>query len=228
MKKFLNNRQRSRIAFALCAVFIIIVLANWWVSYTMTKVSSQVESVYQDRLVPALDIAAIQERYYQNRVLLEEHLHTEAPALQRQLENSLHKNMQEIDSLAAKYEATFLTSQETENLQLYKDAVAHLTTVQLQAIERSRAGDKAAAILLYRAEVVPAFNTLLLPMHALSKLQQDVGHEVCASAEQKLSTLQMLSTMVIVLAVVLALLVGVLLQSRHQNIRINPQQFHLN
>ncbi|WP_164890994.1 MCP four helix bundle domain-containing protein [Botryobacter ruber] len=228
MKKFLNNRQRRRIAFALCAVFIIIVLANWWVSYTMTQVSSQVESVYQDRLVPALDIAAIQERFYQNRVLLEEHLHTDVPALQQQLENSLHENMREVDSLAAKYETTFLTSQETENLQLYKNAVAHLTTVQLQAIELSRAGDKAAADSLFKAAVVPAFNTLLLPMHTLSQLQQVVGHEVCASAEQKLSRLQMLSTLVIVLAVVLALLVGVLLQTNHQNIQINPQQFHLN
>ena len=74
MNRIIKNKERQKIAIALCAVFVIIVLANWWVSHSMTQVSSQFASVYHDRLVPALDLAAMQERYYQNRMLLEEHL----------------------------------------------------------------------------------------------------------------------------------------------------------
>jgi hypothetical protein len=228
MKRIIKNKERQRIAMALSAVFLIIVLANWWVSYSMTQVSSQFESVYQDRLVPALDIAAMQERYYQNRMLLEEHLKTDEQSQQKRLEERLRQHALEIDSLSAKYEATYLTNQEAKDLQEYKEAVSYLTKVQQQAIELSREGNKAAAATLYKAEVVPAFNELLMPMHALSKLQQDVGHELYASAEQQLLSLKMLSYLVIGLAVILAVLVGVLLQHNRKVVKIKPQQFHLN
>lgn len=224
----MKNSDRKKTALALCAVFIIIVLANWWVSYSMTQVSSQFASVYHDRLVPALDIAAMQERYYQNRMLLEEHLQVEEPAQQQHLEDALQQHTQEIDSLSAKYEATYLTNQETRDYRQYKQAVKQLTALQRKVIQLSRAGDKAAAERMYKAEVVPAFDKMLMPMHALSSLQQDVGHELYASAERQLNSLQMLSSFVVACAVILALLVGLLLQNKRQKIKIKPQQFHLN
>ena len=228
MNRIIKNKERQKIALALCAVFVIIVLANWWVSHSMTQVSSQFASVYHDRLVPALDLAAMQERYYQNRMLLEEHLLAEEPAQQQRIEKQLQQRTAEIDSLSAKYEATYLTKQESQDLRQYKQAVAHLTAVQTQALELSRAGNKAAAEGIYKAEVVPAFDQLLMPMHALSSLQEDVGHELYASAERQLNSLRMLSSFVVACAVILALLVGVLLQNKRQKIRIKPQQFHLN
>lgn len=93
MRRIIKNKERQKTALALCAVFVIIVLANWWVSYSMTRVSSQFASVYHDRLVPALDIAAMQERYYQNRMLLEEHLQAEDTAQQQRLEGSLQQHI---------------------------------------------------------------------------------------------------------------------------------------
>ena len=224
----MKNQERQKIALALCAVFTIIVLANWWVSYSMTQVSNQFESVYQDRLVPALDIAAMQERYYQNRMLLEGHLHLKDAVQQQRVEASLQQHIQEIDSLSAKYEATYLTSQESKDLQQYKQAVKRLTAAQRQVIDLSRAGNKDEAARIYEAVVVPAFNDLLMPMHALSKLQQDVGHELYAASERQLNSMKMLSSLVVACAVILALLVGVLLQNKRQKIRIKPQQFHLN
>jgi len=228
MNRIIKNKERQKIALALCVVFVIIVLANWWVSHSMTQVSSQFASVYHDRLVPALDLAAMQERYYQNRMLLEEHLLAKDPAQQRRIEEQLQQHTAEIDSLSAKYEATYLTKQESQDLRQYKQAVAHLTAVQTQALELSRSGDKAAAEWIYKAEVVPAFDRLLMPMHALSSLQQDVGHELYASAERQLNSLRMLSSVVVACAVILALLIGVLLQNKRQQIKIKPQQFHLN
>ena len=91
MNRIIKNKERQKIALALCAVFVIIVLANWWVSHSMTQVSSQFASVYHDRLVPALDLAAMQERYYQNRMLLEEHLLAEEPAQQQRIEKQLQQ-----------------------------------------------------------------------------------------------------------------------------------------
>ena len=228
MKRIIKDKERQKIALALCAVFVIIIVANWWVSCSMTQVSSQFASVYHDRLVPALDIAAMQERYYQNRMLLEEHLQEDDPAQEQRIEESLQQHIREIDSLSTKYEATYLTNQETKDLEQYKHAVKRLTAAQARFIELSSGDNKSAAADLYEAEVVPAFNQLLMPMHALSKLQQDVGHELYASAERQLHSLKMLASLVVACAVILALLVGVLLQTNRHKIRIKPQQFHLN
>lgn len=221
-------RERNKIALALGAVFLIIVLANWWVSYSMKQVSTQFKSVYQDRLVPALDIAAMQERYYMNLMLLEEHMQAPSEEQELQLEASFAQNLKEVDSLLAKYENTYLTPQEAQNLQTFKEALRQLTQLQHTAMHISKSGDKTAAVNLYKTEVVPSFNQVLLPLHALSQLQQQVGQELYASAERQLSSLKTLSYLVIALAVVLALLVGTLLRSSRKIITIKPQNYHLN
>ncbi|WP_162053834.1 MCP four helix bundle domain-containing protein [Pontibacter pamirensis] len=221
-------REQNKVALALGAVFIIIVLANWWVSYSMKEVSNQFKSVYQDRLVPALDIAAMQERYYQNLMLLEEHMQAQSKEQELHLQAKFNQNIKEVDSLLAKYETTLLTQKEAEDLQEFKAALRQLTELQHAAMNLSQTSDKAAASSMYTTEVVPAFNQMLLPLHALSKLQQEVGHELYASAEKQLSSLKTLSYLVIALAVILALLVGALLQTSRSMKHIKPQKFHLN
>lgn len=221
-------RERNKVALALGAVFLIIVLANWWVSYSMKEVSTQFKSVYQDRLVPALDIAAMQERYYQNLMLLEEHMQAQSAEQEVQLQAKFNQNIKEVDSLLAKYETTYLTQKEAEDLQEFKTALRQLTDLQHAAMNLSKTSDKAAAANMYTTEVVPAFNQMLLPLHALSQLQQEVGHELYASAEKQLSSLKTLSYLVIALAVILALLVGALLQTSRSMKRIKAQKFHLN
>ncbi|MCJ8163633.1 MCP four helix bundle domain-containing protein [Pontibacter sp. E15-1] len=228
MNKTISNRQRYKIALALCAIFVIIVLANWWVSYSMTRVSRQFASVYHDRLVPALDLAAMQEHYYQGMTLLERHLQAPDPGQQRQLEAQLRQHHTDIDSIAAKYEATYLTPRETTVLQQYKAAANRLMEVQLKTVRLSSAAETSAAVKLREQKVDPAFMAVLNPLHALRQLQQEVGHDLYASAGQQLNTLKMLSYLVIALAVVLALLVGVLLQNNRRGILIKPQKFNLN
>ncbi|RDV14758.1 hypothetical protein DXT99_12370 [Pontibacter diazotrophicus] len=221
-------RERNKVALALAAVFMIIVLANWWVSYSMKEVSTQFKSVYQDRLIPALDIAAMQERYYQNLMLLEEHMQAQSEEQELHLQAKFNQNIKEVDSLLAKYETTYLTQKEAEDLQEFKTALRQLTDLQHAAMNLSQSSDKAAAANMYTTEVVPAFNQMLLPLHALSQLQQEVGHELYASAEKQLSSLKTLSYLVIALAVILALLVGALLQTSRSMKRIKAQKFHLN
>lgn len=221
-------RERNKVALALGAVFLIIVLANWWVSYSMQAVSTQFRSVYHDRLIPALDIAAMQERYYQNLMLLEEHMQADSEEQELHLQAKFIQNMTEVDSLLAKYETTYLTDKEAADLQQFKAALRQLTQLQYAAMELSKSSDKAAAASMYSKEVVPAFNQMLLPLHALSQLQQEVGHELYASAERQLSSLKTLSYLVICLAVILALLVGALLQTSRSMKRIKLQKFHLN
>ncbi|AKD04617.1 MCP four helix bundle domain-containing protein [Pontibacter korlensis] len=220
--------NRDRIALVLGAVFLIIVLTNWFVSYSMTKVSTQFRSVYEDRLVPSLDISTIQERYYQNRLLLEEHLLAESEQEQQRILQAIEQNEADLDSLEQKFKGTLLTNQEGIDLQNYLQAGERYTKVQQTILVLSHTGDKAAAMRMYKQEGMQAFQELLLPLHALSQLQEKVGHELYANADQHMKILKVLSYLVIALAVILALLVGTLLQSSRKMKNIKPQKYHLN
>lgn len=220
--------HRNRIALALAFVFLIIVLANWFVSYSMIKVSQRFESVYADRLVPALDISAMQEKYYQNRLLLEEHLLATTAKEEKQIMQQIEQNETDLDSLLHKFRATYLTSQESEDLKEYLKAGERYSKVQQTILVMSHTQDKATAKAMFRQEGMQSFQELLLPLHALSQLQEEVGHELYADSERQMKSLKVLSYLVIALAVILALLVGSLLQASRQLKHIKPQKYHLN
>ncbi|TPE45958.1 MCP four helix bundle domain-containing protein [Pontibacter mangrovi] len=220
--------NRRRIALALGAVFLIIMLANWFVGYTMTRINDKFQSVYADRLVPALDISAMQERYYQNRLLLEEHLLSGSQPEQQRIIRMINQNEVELDSLLQKFEATYLTAKESQDLRGYQEAAETYAKVQQNILAMSQQGRKAAATAKYKQEGTQAFQELLRPLHALSQLQEQVGHELYEEADRQMKSLKVLSYLVIALAVILALLVGTLLQSSRKLKNIKPQKYHLN
>ncbi|WP_242928160.1 MCP four helix bundle domain-containing protein [Pontibacter vulgaris] len=221
-------KKRNKIAFAFAAIFVIIILANWFVSYTMERVSRNFQSVYQDRLVPSLDISQILERYYQNRMLLEEHVMAEDHSLQTSLQQRIFANTKTIDSLAAKFGNTYLVDKELQELATYKAQFERLVNVQDQILYLSAQGKKAEAKQLYRSEGQEAFQDLLVPLHALIRVQGDVGQELYQSADRSVKMLKVLSYLVIGLAVIVALIVGTLLQTSRKLNNVKPQKYHLN
>ncbi|RIJ41752.1 MCP four helix bundle domain-containing protein [Pontibacter oryzae] len=221
-------KQRDRIALALAAVFLIIVMANWFVNYSMTQVSQQFRSVYADRLVPALDISAMQERYYQNRFLLEKHLQSDNPAEQQELAHEMTALNAELDSLIRKFEATYLTEQEAADFKRFLTANAAYSNMQATIVGLSSNQDRANAEDRYKVDGMAAFQLIIERLHALSSIQEKVGLELYSDAERQMKSLKVLSYLVIALAVILALLVGTLLQTSRKLNRLKQQQFHWN
>ncbi|MBD1396098.1 MCP four helix bundle domain-containing protein [Pontibacter sp. JH31] len=220
--------KRDQVAFALGAVFSIIVLANWFASYSIGKVSNQFKSVYQDRLIPSLDISEVLERYYQNRMHLEEHILSGSDSQHDSLQQLVQKNTQEIDSLIHKFERTYLIERESAELAQYKLQFASLVKVQEEILTLSSTGNKARAQLLYKSEGQEAFLNLLKPLHTLIRLQGEVGQELYESAERQVKTLKVLSYLIIGLSVFIALLVATLLQATRKLRHIKPQNYHMN
>lgn len=221
-------KQRDRVALALAAVFLIIVLANWFVSYSMTQVSQQFKSVYADRLIPALDISAMQERYYQSKLLLEKHLQSDSPSEKQQLSRELRTLDAELDSLIEKFEATYLTEQEKSDFQQFLETNASYSQTQNQILDLSAAQDRTGAVSRYKNQGMASFQQIIVRLHALSSIQEKVGLELYSDAERQMKSLKVLSYLVIALAVILALMVGTLLQTSRKLNRLKQQQFHWN
>lgn len=140
----------------------------------------------------------------------------------------ISQNERKIDSLIAKYSATYLTTQESEDLEIYLQADQQLGLVMTSILAHSTAGDVQAANKLYKLQGLEAFQEVLLPLHSLSQLQEEVGQSLYENAERQMKSLEILSNLVIALAVILALMVGTLLQTSRKIKQIKPQKFHLN
>lgn len=223
-----SSRQRKKMAVAMGLILIVVMLANWFVSYTIQQVNNQFKSVYQDRLVPASQMANILERYYQNQLLLEQHLQNNQNEDKDSLVKLWQANTAVIEGLIQQFETTYLTDQEAVHLRNFKQAVANLQQTQVQILFYSRAGDKNAAVQLNKAQYTGQFQQLLAPLHLLISLQEEVGHELYLSADRKVKSLKIISYMVIAMAVLIALIVGTLLQRGGGMDIVKHQKFQLN
>ena len=228
MRWSFNFKQRNKVSVAFVSMFVIIVIANWFVSYSMEQVGRQFQSVYQDRLVPSLDISEMLVRYYQNRMLLEEHILATNTTSQDSLQQLIVANTSTIDSLATKFENTYLVAQEQEGLTNYKAQFVNLVQVQDEILKQSGQGNKARAKQLYLTGGQDTFQGLLEPLHALIRVQGDVGQELYLSADRSVRILKVLSYLVIGLAVIIALIIGTLLQTSRKLNNVKPQKYHLN
>ncbi|MEJ8802288.1 MCP four helix bundle domain-containing protein [Pontibacter sp. H249] len=224
----INLRQRDKIALALGIIFLVIVLANWFMSYSMKQISGQFKSVYEDRLVPALDISAIVERSYENHLLLEEHILAAEAGVKEKLASQISQNQHEIDSILVKFEATYLTKEEYKDLQNYKVARQDLLEVQQAILKQSGDLNTREAREKFTTAGNTTFQLLLNPLHDLSKVQETVGHDLLDSAERQMNAIKILSTLVIAMAVIIALLVATLLQTSKKLNSIKQQNFHWN
>jgi hypothetical protein len=220
--------KRDKVAFTLGSVFAIIILANWFASYSIGQVSNQFRSVYHDRLVPSLVISQVMELYYQNRMTLEEHILSSSVEQQDSLQQAVLANTNSIELLINRFERTYLIERESAGLADYKEQFAALVKVQDRILALSNSGNKTKAEYLYRTEGHQAFLHLLEPLHVLIEVQGEVGQELYESAERQVSTLKVLSYLVIGMSVFIALLVATLLQATRKLKNIKPQNFHLN
>ncbi len=220
--------QRNKIALALGVIFLVIMVANWFVSYSMKTIGSQFKSVYEDRLVPAIDISAIVERSYKNQLLLEQHILETDTAIKDRLANQIISNQQEVDSILVKFESTYLTSMEYQSLENYKKARQELLLVQKGILSQSGNLNTVAAKESYNTDGSASFQHLLKPLHELSVIQGKVGYDLFDSAERQMNFLKLLSTLVIAMALIIALLVATLLQTSRKLNSIAQQNYHLN
>jgi hypothetical protein len=223
-----SSNQRARIGLALGVVLLIIIIANWFVGYTMQQVDNQFKSVYQDRLVPASYMTEILERSYQNQLLLERHLQTQQTDEKNAIRSLWLTNKAVVADVVQKFETTYITDQEAVFLKEFKNSLLELEQTQKQLLALSDQRNQAGALQLYQTFNQQNFQHFLVPLHNIIKLQEEVGHELYLSADRQVKSLKVISYIVIAIAVFIALIIGTLLQTSHKLNSIKYQNYKLN
>jgi hypothetical protein len=208
----IGEKYKYRFALCLVAIFGASLLGMYFIRMNVTAADQSVKSLYQDRLVPAGDISIVQEKLYQNELLVQEHIDAPAAGGHAQAAHQIRRHSAEMDSLVDKFAHTLLVNQEVESLKKYRRYLFMHRHIQGQILDLSERGFKQEAATLYRNEGQPRFAQLMDTVHQLASLQTSVGHELYDRSHRNLLDAGLLSYMVIVITILVCLLGQVLLK----------------
>lgn len=186
-------------------------------------------SLYNDRLIPATDLFYIAAYVDEKRLLLDNALY---PAVNyvfnaEELKKGLNKINSSIDSLISGYEKTYLVKQEKEQMASLKKILwgnkvfeeKTLTTIEKEGLVRARIGHEVFG-RSSSSEVIQQLSELM-------RIQRMVGKELTKDTEFMVSGNQLYSSMQMVLAIVIGILiVGILFTSNV--VKIKNDKFNLN
>ena len=171
MKHVIIVRKKYRLALGVFLVFILSLLSTYLIRRQILAVDQAVISLYQDRLLPARDLACVQERLYQNKLLLQEHLQANSPEIRLRLERQMQGHLQEMTKRMDQVAHTYLVKQEVQSLAHYLRDLRHYRQTQQRMLDLSNDGLKREAALLYMTEGQPLFRQLTRTLQTLAALQ---------------------------------------------------------
>lgn len=194
--RFLNNfSNKERILFSFLVVLILINILTLVTSRNLSDFSYDFKSMLEDRLVPASDLAKIQEQFYRNRINLEELIYLE----EYEYENAetvikhIRENDLRIDRIEDKYAKTHLTLDEKNQLYEFNKRFKTYQGIENRIIKLIEQNSFQEASNIYLYESIPAFEKLLDITHQLEDIQLIVGNKLYRHAQTKLRNIQVLA-----------------------------------
>src|SRR5690606_2263308 len=115
----LRNMSRRRLLLLTAFVVTALVLSNYLVQRQYDRLDKQINSIYQDRLMPSHYLFQLQTLLL-NKKLMQEHGELKGEISQRELT----RYDENIDSIVADYEKTYLTEEETKEWKILRNALA--------------------------------------------------------------------------------------------------------
>jgi hypothetical protein len=178
MKKFIKLKQKTRIAGSFGLLFMFFIVLGLYSTQGIESITHSFRSMYEDRLIPEMDVSVTLARLYENRVNLENHITSTDSSERRMYELKIQKNNRNIDSLIRKIGATYLVPEEKQDLKFFSEALQKYRSEESDMIAKSRLGDTQDALqhLTHEGDIV--FQNALKPLTKLSIDQKLVGEEL--------------------------------------------------
>lgn len=200
--KSLSNREK--IIFSFLLILIVVNLLTVVITHSLGSFSTSFRSMLDDRLVPSSDISKIQERFYQNRLKIEELIFMVDSSRSGQ-EEDIRQNNAEIDRILKKYLLTHLTEEEEYNLTIFREELKNYRRIELKIMAAFEAGEVEDAREIFLSNSLMAFNKMLDLLHHLADIQLEVGEELYHNAVNNIKVINLTSYLSIAVAVLLTL-----------------------
>ncbi|WPP49888.1 MCP four helix bundle domain-containing protein [Catalinimonas niigatensis] len=204
--RFLNNfSNKERILFSFLVVLVLINMLTLVTSRNLSDFSYDFKSMLEDRLIPASDLAKIQEQFYRNRINLEELIYLD----EYEYENAetvirhIRENDLRIDRIEDKYAKTHLTVDEENQLKEFNERFKNYRDIENKIIKYIEHNKFQEASNVYLHESIPAFEKLLDITHKLEDIQLVVGNKLYRHAQTKVRNIQVLAYLSLGIALII-------------------------
>jgi methyl-accepting chemotaxis protein len=198
-----------KIATKLISAFAVVLVLMGFVGYTgmtsLNQIIPSFQSMYVDRLDPAMDLANVEECWYDIRLAVVNHYLSDNTTDYVKWEEEIRKQEGEIEPLIKKYAATYLVEEEKEQLKKYEEAAPAYREVRARVLQLSRNLKKQEAKALLAGEGREKFEAIRQPVAALIAVQGKVGKELYDSSEKTASSAKSALLMVIGIGVLAGL-----------------------
>ena len=220
-------KQKVKIATLLFFVMTCSILITILEEKSVNKMNESFTSLYNDRLIPAMDLFQVVEIVYSKKSLLEELIYRDNRADLSSTSATLKRSNFTIDSLIGKYEKTFLVQKEKELLLLLKHQLTELVETEQAILQLLTSENKSKAHNLFEGSGQITADRIVKNVSNLMRTQKQVGTEIITDTAFVVSGSRIYSNLQIALAVVIGILiVGILFTSNV--VYIKNDKFNLN
>jgi hypothetical protein len=225
MKWAFAIQSKIRLAILLAILMLFIILFSLVESYNMTRISRSFNSIYKDRLVPAVDLYSIADHIHSKRDYIITYLFTDKMNAE-EIRNLLNQENSALDTLIKKYENTYLVKDEANHLISLKKNINNYRQDEISLIQVAER-NKEEAVNIYLNTSVNVFQQLNRDLRQLIKVQTDVGSELMKESQNSQSSSGFVSRLQFVIAIILGLMILILVITDKQ-VNIKQEKYKLN
>ena len=225
MKWAFAIQRKIRLAIVLAIMMLFVILFSLMETYNVSKISKSFNSIYEDRLIPAVDLYAISGHIHTKRNKLVTFLFTGKISTE-EISHALSSSNKQLDSLISKYENTYLVKAETNHLQNLKKNLKTFERDELLLINAA-SENKELAKTLYLNTSVQLYDELDKDLIELTKVQSEIGKELLAESVKSQLSSDFISRLQIIIAIILGLIIMILILTDKQVV-LKQEKFNLN
>lgn len=215
-------QQKLKAALLLATIMATVLVSNLLINNTMKDMGNSFSSIYQDRLIPARDIVYLTENLYMKRLILEKYLLSDKDSNPAAISSALGIHNHIIDTLITSFEKTYLVDQESKSLVSFKERVKEYSQLEKSVISSISDGDSLTGKAIFEGNGAETFQQTINHLNDLIQIQSTVGQELLKESRIGVGQFVLISTIQIVIALGVGLMVLGLIQS--SRIINRPQQ----
>jgi hypothetical protein len=213
-------KQKAKIATLLFFIMACSILITILEEKSVKNMNESFISMYNDRLIPALDLFHVLQNVYTKKSFVERLLYTDNEVNAVQAKLQVQRYNFRIDSLIRKYEQTTLVGQEKQQLAILKQRLLTYLKIERDILTLLFNQDRSQALELYENSGKNVSEKIIDNVSVLMSTQKQVGTELLKDSAFAVSGTRLYSTLQIALAIIIGILiVGILFTSNVVNIK---------
>jgi hypothetical protein len=220
-------QQKLKAALLLTGIMTVIIFTTLVLKNNIRGIDQSSNSIYQDRLIPAVSIVYLSENLYSKRLLIKKYISTEKVASSVEIREQLNAYNVAIDSLIRDFEKTYLVQDESKSLHAFKRCHHAYSRLEQQVIQFHEQGNKLAENELFDGQSSVTFQQGIAHLNELISIQSVVGQKLIKESQSEASQVNILSTLQIAVAIIIGLVILGLIHSA-KLVDQDSQPFHLN